>query len=172
MHVRRRLAVSLCALVASGAAACDAPNTRVVLDNDYPPSTSGALVVYRAFWQAVSFSAPVLPGSSSALESTVAASENTAWAVLAPGWDPAGAATDGGAPDPASLIVLESRAGFAVQLNQTLHIPVDDTSFAGRCAAGSRLAQDQADLATQQIFAGLFAGLQYDAATCTSTGGP
>jgi hypothetical protein len=99
----------------------------------------------------------------------VAASDNTAYVVLAPGWD---AAADGGAAVPASLVVLESRGGFAVHLDETLHIPVDDTTFAGDCAAGSTLAQAEADVVTALVFPDVFAGLAYDAATCTTTRTP
>jgi hypothetical protein len=153
------------------AAACgDTPATSVVLDNAYAPS-SGA-VVYTACWQAVCFPGPVSPGSSSSPPSpTVPASPNTAYAVLAPGWDPSTGGT------PTSFVVLESKTGFDVHLDNTLHIPVDDASFAGNCATGSHLAQDQADFITQRIFPGVFASLHYDAATCTTAatgldGGP
>jgi hypothetical protein len=138
---------------------CDAPNTKVVLDNDYPPATAN--VIYQAFWQAVSFAKPILPGASSDPENTVAASDNSAYVVLAPGFF-------GG--QPTSLVVLQSSGGFAVHLDETLHIPVDDQHFAGNCAAGSFLTQGQADFITQRVFAGLFAGLGYDAATCAVTG--
>src|SRR5580658_5826742 len=61
---------------------CDnGPPAYVVLDNDYA-ATSGR-VVYQAFWQAVPFQTPVPPGSSSAPQSTVPASDNTAYVVLA-----------------------------------------------------------------------------------------
>jgi hypothetical protein len=153
--------VVLCCAAALG---CDAPDTRVVLDNAYPPSATPASVVYRAFWQAVPFSTPVPPGASSDPQSTVAASANTAYVLVAPGWSPASA------PTPTSFLVLESRAGFAVHLDETLHIRVDDTTFAGNCAAGSVLDQAQADFITQRVFASELAGLRYDAATCTTSG--
>jgi hypothetical protein len=163
MQPLRSLSVAtICALLALG---CDTPNTNVVVDNDYP-TTSSPLVVFQAFWQAVSFTTPVLPGASSAAQSTVAASPNTAYVVLAPGFDP----TSGAAPS--SLVALQSRAGFEVHFNDTLHIPVDDATFAGNCDAGSFLSQQQADFITQRVFAGLFAGQTYDAATCTLTSGP
>lgn len=140
-----------------------APQTNVVLENRYAPSTS--LVVYDAWWLNVSFAGqPVPPGIASGPQSTIPASaDNAAYVVLAPGWDPAS-----GAP-PGSLVVIQSRGGYAVALGETLHIGVDDADFAGNCAAGSRLAQEQADFLTQVVFAGDFAGLQYDAATCTTT---
>jgi hypothetical protein len=145
---------------------CDAPSTHVVLDNRYPASTTN--VVFQAFWQAVRFTAPLAPGASSDPEGTVAASANTAYVLLAPGWDPT---ADGGAP-PTAFILLRSPDGFAVDLGQTLHIPVDDTTFAGNCAAGRFLSQAHADFASQRVFAGVFGGLHYDAATCATTGGP
>ena len=159
-------ALSLCALLAIG---CDTTTTQVILENAYPPSTTNALVVYGAFWQAVSFSTPLPPGSSSDPQDTVPASANTAYVVLAPGWDPS---ADGGATAPTALIVLQSRTGFAVHLDNTLRIPVDDETFAGNCAAGSALTQEQADFITQRVFPNDFSGLSYDAATCTTTESP
>ncbi len=142
---------------------CDAPVTNVVLENHYPPSATNALVVYRAFWEAVAFPDPIPPGAASDPQMTVAASATTAYVVLAPGWDP------NGTTPPTSFIVLQSRDGFSVHLNQTLHIAVDDTTFAGNCAAGSPLTQAQADFITRRVFASDFAALAYDAATCTTT---
>ncbi len=142
-------------------AGCDTPSTSVIVQNQFAPVTS--FVVYRAFWQAVAFDDPIAPGEASDPASTVPASPNTAWALVAPGWDPASAAT------PTSFIVLQSRGGFAVSLRDTLRIPVDDTTFAGDCAAGSTLSQQEADFITRRVFAAELAGLVYDAATCTTT---
>jgi hypothetical protein len=170
MHVMKALVSVLC--LASFAAACDQqPQTTVVLDNDYAPSAASPLVVYRASWQAVSFRSAVPPGSSSDPQSTVPASDNTAYVVLAPGWDPARSTP------PTSFIVLQSRGGFGVHLGGALHIPVDDTTFTGNCASGSALSQDQADFITRLVFPNDFASLRYDAASCTATplgdgGGP
>jgi hypothetical protein len=157
------------ALVAATCAGCgDTPHTCVALDNAYPASSK--LVVYEAFWQAVPFgeatnppSNPIPPGGSSGLQTTVAASDNTAYVILAPGWDPASSTA------PTSFVVMESKSGFAVSWNGTLHIPVDDAHFDGNCAAGSHLTQKQADLVTQLVFAGTFASFHYDAVTCTAT---
>jgi hypothetical protein len=163
MHpVKAALAPALgLALLAAG---CDHSGTpAVVLDNEYPASGAEPLVVYAAAWQAVSFSSPVPPGTSSDLLATVAASDNTAFVVLAPGWDPASAST------PTSFVVMQSVAGYGVHLGETLHIPVNDTTFAGDCAAGRTLTQPQADFITQLVFPAVFAGLAYDAATCTTT---
>jgi hypothetical protein len=147
-----------CALAAT---ACDTPQTFVVFDNAYPASRD--LVVYRATWQAIAFTDPIAPGDSSAPQDTIAASENTAYVVLAPGWDP-----EGGAP-PRSFVVLQSRGGFAVHLNNTLHIAIDDATFEGNCAAGSVLSQAQADFITQLVFPDVFASFHYDAASCRTT---
>ena len=159
------LKVGLCALgVASWLTGCDTASTYVVLDNRYPESTTNPAVVYQAFWQAISFPTPLPPGSSSDPQSTIAASANLAYAVLAPGYD-----VTGDAGPPTSLVVLLSRTGFSVGLNQTLVIPVDDATFAGNCAAGSPLSQAEANFLTHIVFAGLFASVSYDAASCTST---
>ena len=143
---------------------CEPPSTTttfVVLENDYP-LTSG-LVVYRGFWQAVSFQTPILPGASSDPQNTVPASANTAYAVLAPGWDPSKS------PTPTAFIVLESREGYGVEVRDTVDIPVSDATFAGDCGSKSFLTQSQADFVTRFVFASIFAGLEYDAATCTTT---
>ena len=150
-------------IVAPLALGCTLPQTNVVLENDYPAGQAAPLVIYAAVWQAVTFPSPVPPGSSSVPQSTVPASENTAYVVLAPGWDPRSTAT------PTSLVVLQSHGGFAVNLSDTLHIPVDDATFTGDCAAGSFLTQAQADFITQLVFPGTFANLRYDASTCTTT---
>jgi hypothetical protein len=128
------------------------------------------MVVYRAFWQSVAFASPVAPGASSDAQNAIAASPTPAYVVLAPGWDP----SDAGTVPPTSLVVMQSRSGFELHFNATLHIPVDDTTFAGNCAAGSTLTQEQADFITQRVFRDLFANLTYDAATCTThtNGGP
>src|SRR5580700_5056432 len=76
------------------------------------------------------------------LDETVPASANTAYAVLAPGWDPTSST---------------SPTGFAVPLGDTLQIPVEDKTFMGNCASKSFLSQSQADLITQRIFPSIFA---------------
>ncbi len=157
------LLASLASLTLATASCGDTPSTSVVLDDDYPAAAAMPLVVYAASWQAVMFSTPVPPGGTSGPQSTLTASDNTAYAVLAPGWDPASSTP------PSSLVVLQSRDQLSVHLNTTLTIHVDDAHFAGNCAAGSRLAQAQADFVTQLVFPGLFGGTHYDAATCTST---
>jgi hypothetical protein len=154
--------VALLALVAPFVGACeDASNasTFVVMDNDYPASSG--YVIYQAFWQAVPFRTPLPPGSSSDPQISVPASANTAYVVLAPGWDPSSGTS------PTSFIFLESRQGYGVDVGKTVHIPVSDVTFAGNCAAGSPLPQAEADFLTQIVFpdAGAY---KYDAATCTT----
>lgn len=156
-------AVACAGIFALGFAGCDKPETAVVIDNDYPASTETPMVVYRAQWQAVWFDAAVSPGSSSDPLATLPASANTAYVILAPGWDPTSSSA------PTSFVVLQSRNGFEVHLNETLHIPVDDTTFLGNCGSGNTLSQDQADFITQRVFAADFASWAYDAATCTTT---
>ena len=169
MHATRAAATLMLALLVPTWLGCETINTTVVFDNRYPASATNALVVYRAFWHAVEFTTPFPPGASSEPESTVPASVNPAYVVLTPGLDPASDAGPGG---PTSFVVLQSRSGFSVSLNGTLRIPVDDVTFAGNCAGGSVLTQDQADFITERVFAGDFAGLRYDAATCTTVPAP
>ena len=153
---------ALGALLAGACAGCDgAPLTTVVLDNRFPADAAAPLVVYAAQWQ-VAFPAPVPPGESSDAQTVVPSSDLPAYAVLAPGWDPQGDAA------PSSLVVIESRAGLTAHLDDALHIPVDDATFAGNCAAKSTLPQSEADFITQVVFPGLFGSRRYDAATCTS----
>jgi hypothetical protein len=154
----------LLVLAAGLAPACEPPSvasTFVVVDDAYPAQSG--YVVYRAFWQAVSFTAPIPPGSSSDPQSTVPASANTAYVLVAPGWDPASGTS------PTTFFVLQSRQGYGAHVNDTAHIPVSDASFAGDCAAGSPLTQAQADFVTQYVFPDVFGGFAYDAATCTTT---
>jgi hypothetical protein len=175
-----RLSAVGLALVVSAAlsvVACTAnPTTYVVFDNDYPPSATKPMVVYRAYWQAVPLQDAIAPGSSSEPQSTlpgggpvVPASDNTAYVILAPGWDLTSSTP------PTSFVFLQSRSGFAVHLGDTLHIPVDDATFVGNCAAGSFLSQAEADFINERIFTpSLFpdaaaSSLRYDAATCTTT---
>ena len=152
------------ALLSAGCLNVDTPSTSASLDNDYPPSS--ALVVYQAHWQSLTFSTPVAPGASSGPQAGEPASTNTAYAVLAPGWDPASASL------PTTFIVLQSKRDFDLHIGDTLHIPVSDATFAGNCAAGSTLTQAQADFITQLVFPGTFAGLHYDAPTCTTSSAP
>ena len=156
---RRAGTAALVTLVAGG---CGGPSTDVKIENGYPATSSTPMVVYDAFWQGVSFAGDnVVPGASSAPQPAVPTSGDTAYVVLAPGWNPSGSAP------PSSFVVLESRSTFSLQLGNTLTIPVDDSTFAGNCAAGSHLTQDEAMLITQRVFPGDFASVTYDPSTCT-----
>lgn len=156
--------MKLFALFVVAAVGCEVPTTTVVVDNAYAPSSE--LVIYQAFWQAVRFSTPLAPGASSDPQNTVPASANTAYVVLAPDFDPSNPAP------PTAFVVLESSSGFAVDLDSNLEIAVDDSSFVGNCETGSQLDQAEADLITQRVFDDVFAGLVYDAATCTTSSVP
>jgi hypothetical protein len=64
-----------------------------------------------------------------------------------------------------------------VARGDTLNIQVSDSTFDGNCAAGKPLSQADADQITQEIFPDEFAGMRYEARTCTLTvispeGGP
>ena len=145
-------------------ASCDqGPHTSVVLANGYAPSATTPMVVYRAYWQNIAFPTPVDPGSSAAAQPAEPTSGDTAYALLAPGWDPELAAT------PGSLVVLQSRVPISATFNQQLTITIDDTTFAGNCLAGSPLSQAQADFITQVVFPCELTMARYDAATCTLT---
>jgi hypothetical protein len=153
------------ALMSGALIAACAPSTSVVLENDFPAGEPSK-VIYQAFWQAVPFQTPIPPGQSSEPQSTVPASANSAYVVLAPGWDPSSTTP------PTSFVVLQSRSGVSVELDGSLHILVDDTTFAGDCAAGSFLTQQQAEFITRRVFQNVFQGLTYDASTCTTSAAP
>jgi hypothetical protein len=148
----RLLAVGLLGALA----ACDTPDpTTAVVDNAYPQA-----VVYQAWWVTTLFTEPTAPAASSDALRVVPA-EETAYALLAPGWDPAS-----GEP-PATLVPLRSKTKLSVSRGDVLHITVSDATFDGSCAAGQPLSQEDADFLTERIFPGPFTGLRYDAATCT-----
>jgi hypothetical protein len=151
---------------ALAACGCETPQATVAIENAYPSTGASPLIIYSAFWQAVAFQTPVVPGGSSGPQNTVPATANTAYVLLAPGWDPTNSTP------PTAFIVLQSESGFAAQLDEALDIRVDDSTFIGNCGAGSYLTREQADFITQRVFQSTFAGLTYDPATCTTTGGP
>ena len=161
------------AATASGAAlcfavACDtADATQAIVDNAYPAPAADAdpatqTVVYRAWWVATYFPTPVGAGTSSEQERSVPVT-GTAYAVLAPGWDPASETP------PTKLVVVQSKAPLSIDRGDTLHITVSDATFTGNCAANQPLSQADADFITQSIFPGEFTNATYDAATCTMT---
>jgi hypothetical protein len=139
--------------------ACETEDpTFALIENGY----AQGVVVYKAWWETTLFTDPVLPGASSAEQRSVPESD-TAYVLLAPGWDPAG-----GEP-PKTLVPARSKAPLRVERGSTLRITVSDATFAGNCAAQQPLSQEDADFITQRIFPGEFATVTYDARTCTST---
>ena len=158
--IRRFSFALLAAVAAAGPAlvACDTEDaSSSVVDNAYPEAT----VVYRAWWFATYYPTPVPGGASSAVERAVPASD-VAYAVLAPGWDPASTTP------PTDLVIVRSKTPFAVERGARVHITISDATFDGSCAAGRPLSQEEADFVTQRIFPGVFADKIYDARTCTT----
>ncbi len=163
--------LSMCTLVAATLAAitgCDGetPTSATVADG-YPVIAEGGdsskrVIVYKVWWVTTLFDGPIVPGAESDTLRTVPA-EDFAYALLAPGWDPASSAP------PATLIPVHSANKLSVQRGETLRIEVGDATFVGNCAAGSPLPQTDADFITQSIFPGDFAAVTYDAKTCAST---
>jgi hypothetical protein len=152
-----RRAAALLALACVSALGCDTETaTSAVVDN-----ASSSVTVYKAWWGATLFRDPVAPSAESETERTVP-SNDFAYALLAPGWDP-----NSGAP-PSRLVAVRSSAPLSATRGDTLHIVVSDDAFVGDCAAGKPLSQDDADFITQRIFPGDFAGGVYDATTCTT----
>ncbi len=149
-----------------GLGACDTSNpTEAVLHNGYPAgdSTSAASpTVYKAWWSVAEFRDPVLAGEESA-PVRVVEGEDFAYALLAPGWDPASGTT------PERLVPVRTIDRPSVTRGDTLRIVVSDTTTLGDCAKSSPLEQADADFITQRIFQGEFVGQRYDAATCTAS---
>lgn len=165
MLARSFLLLSLVSLLASAAFACETETaTTAVVDNAYAPDSGAAtVVVYKVWWQTTLFAQSVAPGTSSETE-RVAPATDTAFAVLAPGWDPASGAA------PGRLVAVQSRSALSVERGGLLHVRVSPDTFVGDCAAGAdRLTQEQADFITQRIFPAEFAGVAYAASDCRVT---
>jgi hypothetical protein len=161
------LAVGL--LAASAALlACETDDpTRIQVENAYPEvATGGALaqqmVVYKVWWEVTLFDEPLLPTAASS-EERGAPQTATAYALVAPGWDPASGAA------PTRLLPLKSKELLEARRGETLRIRVSDATFAGSCAARQPLSQEDASFITERIFPGDFAAVRFDAATCTTT---
>ena len=148
-------------------AACNTEDpTTAFVDNDYPApaattDASSSLTVYRAWWFTTYFQDPVGAGTESSEQRTVKGSE-TAYVLLAPGYDPTQSTP------PTQFIAMRSHAPLTAGRGDALHIRVSDATFDGNCATGKALSQSDADFITQRIFPGEFDGT-YDAATCTFT---
>jgi hypothetical protein len=171
MSSLRSLSVLVAAATLAGAVAlvaCEGETpTHAVVDNAYPAVAEGAgpatqTVVYRAWWVATYFDEPVAGGATSAEQRSVPATD-FAYAVLAPGWDPANQTP------PSRLVVVKSKAPLSIARGEVLHIAISDQTFTGSCSAGQPLSQEEADFVTQSIFPGEFANVTYDAKTCTAT---
>ena len=148
---------ALSLLLLAFAAACETPDpTKAVVENAY----SGT-VIYKAWWAATLFDAPVLPGEASDEQRSVPETDFV-YALLAPGWDP-----DSGSP-PARLIAVKSKQKLVANRGDTLHIVVSNGTFAGSCDAAQPLSQEDADFITRRIFPGDFANVTYDARMCAS----
>ena len=143
-------------------AGCDTETaTSSVVANGYAKVAGGVgPTVYRAWWLATYYGAPVAPGGTSASERSVAGSD-FAYAVLAPDWDPTSATP------PKRFVPLRSKARLEASRGDSLAIVVDDAHFDGNCEGGKLLSQEDADFITQRIFPGEFAGKTYDAQTCS-----
>jgi len=155
------------AVLAAQLVACRTEDpTFAVVENGYPVLEEGGnpalqTVVYKVWWGVTLFDDPVMPGATGAEQRGVPESA-VAFALLAPGWDPAS-----GKP-PTTLIPVMSRDFFVVKRGDTLQMRVSDDTFGGNCATRQTLAQEDADFITQRIFPGEFEGVTYDPRTCTS----
>jgi hypothetical protein len=141
--------------------------THALVENAYPPAADGGaladqLIVYRLWWTTTLFHRAIPPGQSSD-EQRVVNDRDYAYALVARGWDP------GASARPEQLSAMRSRDELSVERGATLQIRVSDQTFLGNCAADQPLSQADADFVTQRIFPGEFAGLSYDAASCTTS---
>jgi hypothetical protein len=146
-----------CLLVAC---ATETPTTAVV-ENAY----TGQTAVYRTWWAASYFREPVAAGAASPEERSIPGSF-AAYALLAPGWDPASPSP------PTKLVALKSKTPLDAARGEMLHIEISDRTFAGNCAAGQPLSQEDADFVTTRIFPGEFVDVRYDARTCQIAAAP
>jgi hypothetical protein len=150
-----------------GLAGCNTSHpTSAVLSNEYPPArdagSADSMPVYQGWWSVAQFPDPVPAGQVSDPVRVVPGSDY-AYALLAPGWDPAS-----GMP-PKALVPLRSAQKISVARGDTLTFVVADDATFGNCAAGKPLAQEDADFITQRIFPGPFADQTYDAAHCIAS---
>jgi hypothetical protein len=165
----RHVTFTLLAAASLGAPlGCDDPDpTLAIVDNAFPPPPQGGepsaqTAVFKVWWSVTLFSDPVAAGASSQANRVVPGRE-AAYALLAPGWDPAS-----GTP-PTTLIPVKLRSEVSAARGDTVHITIAEATVDGLCASGTALSQDDADLITHRIFPGDFANVTYDAARCIST---
>jgi len=153
------LALALLAVVG-----CNGDPTTVVVDNGFPAAAdaAGTMTVFKVWWVTTLFPNPVAPEARSETERTIPASD-FAYALLAPGWSPGS-----GAP-PSQLVALKSAQPLTTAAHDLLTITVDDSHFAGNCAAGSPLDATDAQLIVGRIFPGEWPHAPTSASTCTTT---
>jgi hypothetical protein len=161
-HVWLRVPFALVAL-----AGCEtADPTMAFVDNGFPlgpdadPSTQ--VTVYKVWWSVALFSEPVPPGEISAPVRVVPGTD-VAYALLAPGWDPASGST------PRVVVPLQTTQKVSVERGETLRILIADRTTMGNCASGNPLSVEDATFIVDRIFPGDFAGVRYDPATCSAT---
>ncbi len=146
-------------------------STFALIDNGYPALPDGGgdpatqTAVYQGWWSVTLFTTPVAAGAQSDPQRAITSTE-TAYALLAPGWDPTSTTP------PTTLIPVMSTQELHAARGDTLHIVVSDATMIGNCAAGKPLTQEQADFITRSIFPGPFVGMTYDAATCVMSAIP
>ena len=150
----KRVLTSFTLLSLVSLAACETETpTSAVVDNQLP----APIEVRRVWWEPTYF-ADLVPSGSTSAELRTVPETGLAYALVAePGSD--------------ALVILRSREPLTVARGEALRIVVSDATFAGRCAAGSPLAQADADFVAERIFPVELDGRTYDAATCTLTGG-
>jgi hypothetical protein len=160
-----RFAALLPLLLSLPACGTETPTEAVVVNGYALPSGSGQvsneITVYRVWYATTLFRDPLGPGSTSDPIRTVPG-RATAYAVLAPGWDPSSSDA------PAAFVPVISNHALSVARGDTIQLVVSDRTFTGRCGGTPALDADEADFITQRIFPGEFEGLTYDPATCTS----
>ena len=162
------LAASLAIVVVVGCETEDA--TTVVVDNQYPDAVDAspsivANVIYRASWVTTYFDVPVAPGTSSESLRGVPNSD-TAYVLLAPGWDPTSAEA------PSAFAVRQSIVPFSSTRGHELHIGVSDETFTGNCVAGKALSDVDRAFLVERIFPLELTKLTYDPNTCLFTRTP
>ncbi len=160
--------LALLPALALGLSGCDGETpTTVSVRNGYPAVADGGdpasqTVVYRVWYASTAFVDPIAGGDTSAEQRTVPGADYV-YAVLAVGWDPASAVA------PTNLIAVKSKERFSVKRGTLGLVAVSPAAFDGDCAAGSALAQADADFITDRIHPGPFTGFTYDAKTCKLT---
>jgi hypothetical protein len=140
--------------------------TTAVLSNEYPSAgdagSADSMPVYKGWWSVAQFPEPVPAGQVSDPVRIVQGSDY-GYALLAPGWEPSSSTP------PTTLIALRSARKMSVGRGELLTFVVSEQAAIGDCAAGNPLTQEDADYITQRIFPGEFAGLSYDASSCTTS---